>query len=282
MADGVALHLPGHTIRLKWHRLRRVLGDPVFTAKRLEEGLALGASLEVDLRLHAGGGFVVLHEEALEPETTGSGLVADASPADLRRLRIRDNDGRPTGNPVLLLADVAALVRRHRPTQALLQLDLKETHDRLTPEIATGFAAVVSGLGGNVTLSGGDWAAVKRVAKDAGGIGTGYDPCDLPEARRLESPAEIAALVELTERIAPEADTIYLDYGLILAANRLGSDIVDAFHRRGHKIDAWTLNSDHPDAVASLKVLVDLRVDQITTDEPVKLEELWSAITPGR
>ena len=133
-----------------------------------------------------------------------------------------------------------------------------------------------------MTLSGGDWAAVKRVAKDAGGIGTGYDPCDLPEARRLESPAEIAALVELTERIAPEADTIYLDYGLILAANRLGSDIVDAFHRRGHKIDAWTLNSDHPDAVASLKVLVDLRVDQITTDEPVKLEELWSAITPGR
>jgi hypothetical protein len=31
-----------------------------------------------------------------------------------------------------------------------------------------------------------------------------------------------------------------------------------------------------------LKVLVDLRVDQITTDEPVKLEELWAAIAPER
>jgi glycerophosphoryl diester phosphodiesterase len=280
MADGVALHLPGHTIRLKWHRLRRVLGDPVFTAKRLEEGLALGASLEVDLRLHAGGGFVVLHEEALEPETTGSGLVADASPADLRRLRIRDNDGRPTGNPVLLLADVAALVRRHRPTQALLQLDLKETISRLTIEIAAGFAATLAGLTGNLTLSGGDWAAVKRLADGVRGIGTGYDPCDLPEARRLVSPGDAAAFVELTERIAPEADTIYLDYGLILAAHWLGYDMVEAFHRRGRRIDAWTLNSDHPNVAATLRTLVDLRVDQITTDEPAKLEALWAGMQP--
>jgi glycerophosphoryl diester phosphodiesterase len=90
----------------------------------------------------------------------------------------------------------------------------------------------------------------------------------------------VAAFVELTERIAPEAGTIYLDYGLILAARRLGSDIVEAFHRGGRKIDAWTLNSDHPDAAATLKALVDLRVDQITTDEPVKLEALWAAIAP--
>lgn len=280
MADGVALRLPGHTIRLKWHRLRRELGDPVFTAKRLEEGLMLGASLEVDLRLHAGGGFVVLHEEALERETTGTGPVACASANDLRRLRIRDNDGRPTGNPVLLLEDVAALVRRHQPTPALVQLDLKETLDRLTPEIVTGFAAVLTGLGRNATLSGGDWAAVKRLAKDVSVIGTGYDPCDLAEARRLDSAADVAAFVELTEGIAPEADTIYLDYGLILAANRLGCDIVDAFHCRGRKVDAWTLNSDQPDAAASLKELVDLRVDQITTDEPVKLEEAWAAMAP--
>src|ERR1700730_13175490 len=185
MADGVALRLPGHTIRLKWHRLRRVLGDPVFTAKRLEEGLLLGAALEVDLRLHAGGGFVVLHGEALEHETTGTGKIAGDSADDLRRMRIRGNDGRPTGNPVLLLGDLAALVRRNLPTPALLQLDLKETVDWLTPEVATGFAAVLAGLGGNLTLSGGDWAAVKRLAEDVDGIGTGYDPCDLPEARRL-------------------------------------------------------------------------------------------------
>jgi glycerophosphoryl diester phosphodiesterase len=277
MADGVALRLPGHTIRLKWHRLRRELSDPVFTTKRLEEGLLLGATLEVDLRLHAGGGFAVLHEEGLEHETTGSGPVAGASADDLRRLRIRGNDGRPTGNPVLLLEDLAALVRRNRPTQALLQLDLKETVDRLTPEIATGFAAVLAGLGESLTLSGGDWAAVKRLAGGVNGIGTGYDPCDLREARRLESADDVAALVELTERIAPGADTIYLDYSLILAANRLGSDIVDAFHRRGRRIDAWTLNTDHPDAASALQVLVDLRVDQITTDEPVKLEKLWAA-----
>lgn len=278
MADGIALHHAGHTVRLKWHRLRRERGDPVFTAKRLAEGLQLGASLEVDLCLHAEGGFAVLHEEMLEHETTGTGPVAGASAGALRRLLIRGNDGMPTDSPVLLLEDLAALVRRHLPTRALLQLDLKETVDRLTPAIARGFAETLAGLGESLILSGGDWAAVKRLAGGVPGIATGYDPCELPEARRLKSAGDVATLVALTERIAPEAGTIYLDYRLILAAGRLGQDIVGAFHRGGRKIDAWTLNTDHPDAAATLRRLVDFRVDQITTDEPVKLEELWMDI----
>jgi len=89
MADGLALYLRGHTVRLKWHRLRRKLGDPVFSFPRLEQGLALGASLEIDLRLHAGGGFVVLHDDTLERETTGSGAVARVTAAELKSLRIR-------------------------------------------------------------------------------------------------------------------------------------------------------------------------------------------------
>ena len=51
---------------------------------------------------------------------------------------------------------------------------------------------------------------------------------------------------------------------------------MDAFHRHGTTIDAWTLNTDHPDAAASLRELVRLRVDQITTDEPIRLEELFA------
>ena len=63
MADGIELGIPGHAIALKWHRLRRRREDPVFTSLRLVEGLELGASMEVDLRVHAEGGLVVLHEE---------------------------------------------------------------------------------------------------------------------------------------------------------------------------------------------------------------------------
>ena len=278
MADGLALYLRGHTVRLKWHRLRRKLGDPVFSFPRLEQGLALGASLEIDLRLHAGGGFVVLHDDTLERETTGSGAVAGATPAELRSLSIRGGDGRPTGSPVLLLDDIAALLGRRGPTQALLQLDLKEEISQLSDPVVEGFADTLAGRGANLTLSGGDWAAVKRLATRVPGTGTGYDPCDLPEARRLESRTDVARLIDATGRIAPDAGTIYLDYRLILAAERLGYDVVDAFHRHGQKVDAWTLNTDQPDAVRSLRKLVDLRVDQITTDEPIKLEELWATI----
>src|SRR5262245_20090674 len=47
---GVHLQGPNGPIRLKWHRLRRTSGDVDFTLARLREGLAVGASMEVDLR----------------------------------------------------------------------------------------------------------------------------------------------------------------------------------------------------------------------------------------
>jgi glycerophosphoryl diester phosphodiesterase len=278
MADGVSLHLPGHRIALKWHRLSRRRADPVFTGKRLAEGLALGASMEVDLRVHGGGGLVVLHEASLEHETTGVGPVASASAEYLRGLHIRDGSGGATANPVLLLEDLAALVRRRLPTAALVQLDFKDTLDRLTPATVAAFAAALAGIGGNFILSGGDWAAVKRLAEDVDGIRIGYDPCELPEAGRLTSPDDVANFVALVERIAPEANMIYLDYSLILRVRRLGSDIVEAFHRHGRTIDAWTLNTDHPNAAESLRALVACRVDQITTDEPIRLEEVFTEI----
>lgn len=275
MADGVSLRLPDHTILLKWHRLSRRSGDPVFTGKRLAEGLALGASVEVDLRLHGGDGLVVLHDDLLDRETTGTGPVSAASAAYLRGLHIRDASGTPTDNPVLLLDDMAALMKRSLPSTAVVQLDFKETRDRLTPAIVDAFAAALDGLGSNFIVSGGDWAAVKRLAAAVPGMRRGYDPCELPEASRLASREDVAAFVAATEEIAGEAEMIYLDYTLILRAIRAGSDIVDAFHRHGQTIDAWTLNSDHPNAAPSLCELVRLRVDQITTDEPIRMEEMF-------
>ena len=40
------------------------------------------------------------------------------------------------------------------------------------------------------------------------------------------------------------------------------------------------MNTAHPDAAASLRALVNMRVDQITTDEPLRLEQLWLAMAP--
>ena len=65
-AKGIQLEGPNGPIKIKWHRLRRVAGDVDFTAARLREGLAAGASLEIDLRRHAEKGFVCLHDAMLE------------------------------------------------------------------------------------------------------------------------------------------------------------------------------------------------------------------------
>lgn len=278
VADGVALQSGGHRVRLKWHRLKRERSDPVFTGARLAEGLALGASMEVDLRVHAGGGLVVLHEPSLDHETTGTGLIADASPEYLRSLRIRGEDGAPTDDPVLLLEDLTGLMRRDAAPGALVQLDFKETLASLTPTTAAAFGRAVADLGDKIILSAGDWAAVNRLAETAAGMLRGFDPCDLPEASRLASAADVAGFVALTGRIATEADFIYLSYPLILHCLDLGHDIVGAFHDEGQKVDAWTLNTDHPDAANSLRRLVGCGVDQITTDEPRKLEELWREV----
>ena len=96
--------------------------------------MALGASVEVDLVLHADDGFAVLHNLELEPETTGRGLVRETPAATLRTLRLRDNDGRPISDRVMLLEDLAALIARDGAhPEALLQLDYKEDAARPHP-----------------------------------------------------------------------------------------------------------------------------------------------------
>jgi glycerophosphoryl diester phosphodiesterase len=70
---------------------------------------------------------------------------------------------------------------------------------------------------------------------------------------------------------------IYLDYRLILAAEGLEIDLVAPFRAAGKAVDAWTLNTDHAGAARSVKRLVALKVDQITTDEPDALQTLYEA-----
>src|SRR5262249_39936240 len=86
-SKGITIDASGHRVRLKWHRLQRRPDDLAFTPQRLREGLALGASMEVDLRRHADHGFVCLHDETLDRETTGSGPIAETSAETLRGLK---------------------------------------------------------------------------------------------------------------------------------------------------------------------------------------------------
>jgi glycerophosphoryl diester phosphodiesterase len=107
-------------------------------------------------------------------------------------------------------------------------------------------------------------------------IQLGYDPCAMPGVNALQSADDFADFTKQAAAVAPQAGTIYLDYRLILRADRAGFDLVGAFHASRRLVDAWTLNPNHPDAAGTLALLLSRRVDQITTDEPAGLEDLWS------
>jgi glycerophosphoryl diester phosphodiesterase len=272
--DGVALRRDRRRMLFKWHRGRRWRDDVNFTAARILEGLRLGASIEVDLRRHAGGGFAVLHDATLDRETDGSGPVAESSAAELRTLSLRREDGTMSAEPLMLLGDLtAALADETLPPSALLQLDLKERAEALTPGDIAAFHTA-GPLAHHLIVSGADARAVAILAGTAPGIKIGFDPCRHDSLETLSASGDFAGFIAHGLETGQSAEMIYLDYRIVVLAARRGFDMVAAVHAAGKTVDAWTLNIDHPGARDSLRTLLDLQVDQVTTDEPLALHRM--------
>ena len=268
----VSLTHAGRRTFLKWHRARRHGADPAFTGRRILEGMALGASVEVDLVLHADDGFAVLHDLTLDRETTGSGPVRAAPAARLRSLRLRDNAGDPTADRVMLLEDLAALLARDGAhPESLLQLDYKEDAAALTPGAISTFAAALAPVARNFILSSGDAEAVRRLSAGVPGLRIGYDPCHEGAIERLRTSRDYPAFVAGALAAIPEAELIYLDHALVLFAADDGFDLIAAFHAAGRRVDAYTIERADAEGLAAARRLLDLGADQITTDDPEAL-----------
>ncbi len=276
---GISILREGHCTRLKWHRGRRQRDDIPFTAARIVEGLRLGASVEVDINCHRDHGFVVLHNKTLEIETNGTGVVRETAPEALRQLKLRRADGSVSEEPVLLLGDlISVLASETLPDSALLQLDLKENAEAITAEVIARFGHDANRLARHIIISGGDFDAVTRLASAAPGIGIGFDPCFGARMERLDRTGDFASFIESGLADGAGASTIYLEYRIVIEAAKAGVDMVAAVHGAGKLVDAWTLNPTAPDASSALRALLDLKVDQITTDEPVVLQSLLGDI----
>ncbi|WP_439031712.1 glycerophosphodiester phosphodiesterase [Gordonia terrae] len=265
----------GHRTMLKWHRGRRRAGDPAFTATRIVEGMRLGASVEVDLVIHADRGFAVLHDRIVDHATTGTGAVSALPASYLRGLSLRDNDGSEIDERVLLLEDLTALFDGIEIAPgALLQLDFKEDDAALDPVAVEVFANSVAPLAEHYILSCGDAAAVETLTRAAPGVRIGYDPCHHGAADAAIRSGDFDGFVERAVSASPNAEMIYLENRLILTADDRGYDIVGAFHARGRRVDGYTITRVGPRTVPELKRLLELRVDQITTDDPEALAAL--------
>ncbi|MGV1987165.1 glycerophosphodiester phosphodiesterase [Agrobacterium sp. 22-221-1] len=277
MNQPILIDRDGHRTWLKWHRARRRAGDPVFTGERIIEAMRLGASIEVDLVIHADHGCAVLHDRTLERETTGTGRVRDTSAATLRQLHLRDNDGQPIDAKVMLLEDLCALLAEDTVhPDALLQLDFKEDRQALTPQVVAGFSDSIAPLVGAMILSGGDFDAIATLATSVPDLKTGYDPCEDDTLAQLQKDGNFSGFIEQALATAPAAGMIYVDYQIILAAEDAGVDIIAPIHAAGRRVDAWTINSVTPQSIEQVERLLRLKVDQITTDDPEGLAEVFS------
>jgi glycerophosphoryl diester phosphodiesterase len=270
MSDPVGITRTGHRTCFKWHRARRRASDPAFTATRILEGMALGASVEVDLVVHGGHGFAVLHDHlSIARETTGSGPARNHSAEALRALHLRGNDGTPIPDTVMLLEDLCALLAETPPhPNALLQLDYKENQGPLDPATIATFARSVAPVARSMILSSGEADPVKRLTDAAPGVLIGYDPCHGEAVAALEQTGDFAGFVAEALAASPRAEMIYLAHEIVLAAADAGFDIIGAFHKGARRVDAYTIKTADGASRPTVERLLDLKVDQITTDDP--------------
>jgi glycerophosphoryl diester phosphodiesterase len=79
---------------------------------------------------------------------------------------------------------------------------------------------------------------------------------------------DFAGFVREAVAASPRAEMIYLAYPLVLEVDKAGFDIVAAFHAEGRRIDAYTIQVADEGSRPRVQRLLELRVDQITTDDP--------------
>ena len=178
MTPPIAIQANGHETMLKWHRGRVRPGDTPFTAQRIAEGLAAAASIEIDLQITADGDLAVLHDPLLEQSTTGHGAVFKTTSAQIAKCRLLDRNHEDSGENVMLLADLAALVANGATKDgAVLQLDFKDPLTNFHNDTVEIFAKAVRPVADHMILSGGDAGAVQTLAGAVPGLPVGYDPC---------------------------------------------------------------------------------------------------------
>ncbi|CAN7737406.1 glycerophosphodiester phosphodiesterase [Rhizobium leguminosarum] len=275
-AQGLEISHEGHRTRLKWHRLRKRFADPLFSAEVMAEGFAAGASMELDLRVRADGGFVVLHDEDLDGETTGHGPITEKSIGDLSDIRMQEGN-----RPLILSEDLATMLQSAHPA-ALLQFDMKDDFEAIGARGVAHLAAHFRDIAASVIVSGDSLDLIVAVKEKLPRLLRGIDPTEkLYDIRKASGwkAVEIELRADLSGPTEP--DTIYLHWPLILDAANQGLDMIALCQDEGKRVDAWTFTLKDPDTGFSeeewlgFSALMALKPDQITTDEALATERAW-------
>jgi glycerophosphoryl diester phosphodiesterase len=109
------------------------------------------------------------------------------------------------------------------------------------------------------------------------GMRSGYDPSEaILQFGPTPTLGNLRTFVNDALVAAPDVDMIYLAWEIVTASANADFDIVEAFHKYGKRIDAWTINAVTESSLKVVERLLSLKVDQITTDDP---EGIAAALT---
>ena len=269
--------------RLKWHMLRRRKSDPSFLRENLASALHASAACEVDIVITADGHALCLHDKTLDRETTGQGRVADATRAQIEGLRQRGPSGEVLASAPLFLDEVFATVKATGvAAPALVQLDIKASARSLTPRVLERITNQLRGSAGAFIASAYDWDAVQRLIAAVPGLHAGFDPLALYSRAFDLDAAGYRAIATRTLATAPGVSIYYLEAKLILAALKHGVNLVNEVTGAGARVDAWTIDADHPNLRGTLRQLIEAGCQQITSNDPEILAPIVEEIATAR
>ncbi len=279
--------------------------NPPNSLRAVEECLnANAAVIEVDIMPLAGEDFLLVHDEVLESETTGQGMVSECSPDAAKKLLLKQRGGSAISDqpPALLSEVVSAMLST--PGKSRIQLDYKAVYPSLDDERLRRVIRLVEPLGDRVIIStGADWH-LRRMRRLASWLDIGfdigfyldwrdpawevdprqppyqlgsygyYDDHILARGKLLPSAAYLAERCEILLRQVPEASTWYVSHYLIARCLDEGFNMAAWLRQNDVKLDAWTMDVDKPQAVVNAPRLRDAGVDLFTTNTPKALAAL--------
>ncbi len=212
---------------------------PENTLASFKKALDLGVDMvEFDIHACQTGQLVVIHDRRVDRVANGQGYVADISLAELKKLRIKDNQSIPTVEEVLDLID----------HQAKVNIEIK----------AVGIAKAVVNL-------------IEKYVKEKGWayedfLVSSFNFYELREVGRLNPKIRIGALTSnVFLDLAKFAEDLGV-YSIHPEIDYITHELVDDAHQRGIKVFVFGVN--HPEDVEKMK---EMGVDGMFSDFPDRI-----------
>ena len=287
-------------VRLIHHAANCNPAYPSGSPAALEACLSAGSALvEIDVLPLADGSFALMHDRFLEIETSGTGDAIQSTRSQIKKLTYKA-DGQITDHKIGFLEEAIEIFAAY-PDALRLQLDLKP-YTPLTQAILREFVRILSPVLDRIQVTSvSDWA-IRSLRRFSPELSLGFDPLlyldlvddqprpegippfrvgayglrdDHPLASYQWGPlgeyfaARAAALLVQ----APEGCEWFIRADLLEKARKANFDWIEFLHQHGSKVDGWTINAADPEQVKLADALVELGIDELTTNTPALLAE---------